>query len=358
MRVLQLIDTLSPGGAEKMAVNFANKLSEKIVFSGLVATRFDGDLRDDINVNISYECLHKKHALDLKALFKLKRYVTTNQVQIVHAHGTTFFTAFLLKCVCSKIKIIYHEHFGGRANETFSQNLFLIFCSLFFTEIIVVNPDLKQWCDKFLLCKNVSFLPNFSSLSNDEIATTTLKGANGKRMLMLANLKSPKNHLFVLKTFYESNLFLESWTLHLVGKIFYDHYYADLHEFVSKVQLQNAIFFYDSRQDIKNILSQSTIGILASTSEGFPVSILEYAQMKLPVISTNVGYCASVIKNNQTGFLFNPLDQQDFQTQLNLCVADKDLRSKLAENLHQNCEDNYSENAVILQLISIYSKNQ
>jgi hypothetical protein len=38
MRILQIIDSLDIGGAEKMAVNYANTLSKKIEFSGLVVT--------------------------------------------------------------------------------------------------------------------------------------------------------------------------------------------------------------------------------------------------------------------------------------------------------------------------------
>ena len=35
MRIIQLIDSLAPGGAERMAVNYANALSDKVAFSGL-----------------------------------------------------------------------------------------------------------------------------------------------------------------------------------------------------------------------------------------------------------------------------------------------------------------------------------
>ena len=356
MRILQLIDTLSPGGAERMAVNYANALAEKIEFSGLVSTRLEGDLQNRISTKISFRCLYKKHALDIPALLKLRHVVKKNRVQIIHAHGTTFFTAFLLKCIYPPVKIIYHEHLGNRANEKFSQNIVLISCSLFFTKIIVVNPELKVWCEKFLWCKNVFFLPNFAHLSQDESTTTTLKGNDGKRIVMLANLKHPKNHFFVVKAFSKMNLISQGWTLHLVGKIYDDDYFNAIDSFVSNEQLTNAIFFYNSCADIKNILSQADIGILASTSEGFPVAILEYAQMKLPVMSTTAGYCSALIKNGKTGFLFDPNNIENFKTQLQCCVSNTDLSNNLANNLHQICEHKYSENAVILQLLAIYSK--
>ena len=60
MRIVQLIDSLDAGGAERMAVNYANALSEKITFSGLVATRKEGLLLDKIKTisrNLVQKCL-------------------------------------------------------------------------------------------------------------------------------------------------------------------------------------------------------------------------------------------------------------------------------------------------------------
>ena len=61
MRVLQLIDSLEAGGAERMAVSYANSLSKKIAFSGLIATRKEGQLLSQINQNVDYLFLNKKN---------------------------------------------------------------------------------------------------------------------------------------------------------------------------------------------------------------------------------------------------------------------------------------------------------
>ena len=49
MRILQIIDSLEVGGAERMAVNYANSLAGRVAFSGLAATRAEGPLRDELN---------------------------------------------------------------------------------------------------------------------------------------------------------------------------------------------------------------------------------------------------------------------------------------------------------------------
>ena len=75
MRVLQLIDSLDAGGAEKMAVRYANSLLGHIESSHLCATRKEGILKETVSPLVGYLCLNKKSAFDRKALGILSKYV-------------------------------------------------------------------------------------------------------------------------------------------------------------------------------------------------------------------------------------------------------------------------------------------
>lgn len=91
MRIIQLIDSLDAGGAERMAVSYANLLSDKITFSGLISTRKEGALKSKISDKVFYHFLNKKQTIDLKSLFKLKKIIKENKVEILHAHSSSFF---------------------------------------------------------------------------------------------------------------------------------------------------------------------------------------------------------------------------------------------------------------------------
>ncbi|WP_260850296.1 hypothetical protein [Flavobacterium anhuiense] len=66
MRVLQLIDSLEAGGAERIAINYANALTDKIEFSGLIATRKEGQLLAQLDKDVVYHFLNKKKQLILE----------------------------------------------------------------------------------------------------------------------------------------------------------------------------------------------------------------------------------------------------------------------------------------------------
>ncbi len=355
MRIIQIIDSLEAGGAERMSVNYANALANEIEFSGLVVSRKEGSLLKQLSENVSYLFLNKKTVFDIQSVLKLRQFVVENKVQIVHAHSTSFFLAFLLKLVYTKVKIIWHEHYGARVNESKRDNLILFFTSLFFSSVFVVNHQLESWVRKNLIVKKVFYIPNFAVLDVNQSKFTFLKGNFGKRIVCLANLKDPKNHMALLKAFEKTKLYSIGWSLHLIGKNYNDDYSNNLKSFIKNNNLQDTVFLYNSKTDIQNILSQATIGILCSTDEGFPVSLLEYGLANLAVVSTNVGYCYEIVKDNFSGLLFDPLNNKEIKSKLLKMALDKTLREKYALHLNKSVLEDYSVEKVVQLLISNYN---
>ncbi len=357
MRILQIIDSLDTGGAERMAVNYANALADRVDFSGLVATRKEGLLLNQLDSKVSYLFLNKKSSFDLKALFRLRKFVIQNEVEIIHAHGTSFLVGSMLKWVYPWVKIVWHEHYGARAKQSQTDNLVLLFFSLFFSSVFVVNYQLEKWVKKNLLSKKIYCIPNFvtpnKSQANDIV--TVLGGNEGKRIVCVANLKKPKNHISLLIAFNEMKLQNLGWSIHLIGKDYKDDYSDYLKEFMHTNNLEQDVFIYDSRNDIQNILSQATIGVLCSTDEGFPLSLLEYGLAQLAVISTNVGYCSEIIKDGFSGLLFDPLNDCQLQQQLEKMISNKQSRKGFGLHLQELVLKKYSKDTIIQLLMIKYN---
>lgn len=355
MRVVQLIDSLEAGGAERMSVNIANGLLSELSFSALVTTRKEGELKSCIHKSVVYSFLDKKSTFDVKSILRFRDFIKLNNINIIHAHSSSYFFAVLVKIFIPKIKIFWHDHHGNRINNK-KANVFLKLVSFLFTGVFTVNEDLKEWAKKKLFCQSINFIPNFAIENQTEIPTTFLRGKEGKRMICLANLRNPKNHITLLKSFAASDAKELSWTLHLIGYDKEDNYSYKLKQFVKDSNLEENIFFYGSCSDIGLILKQGDVGILASTYEGFPVTLLEYGIAKLAVISTNVGYCKSVIQHDVTGLLFNPLNQMELTKSINFLLRDYINIEKLSCNLHTFVKENYSQKTVIDMVIKNYKK--
>lgn len=351
MRIVQLIDSLDAGGAERMAVNFANALSGKIAFSGIMATRKEGVLKQEIKHINNYTFLKRENKFDINAIFLASKYIKEHKIEVVHAHASSYFFGVLLKVFNPKIKLIWHDHYGNRANDNKQKNILRI-CSFFFSKILTVNEELRVWSLQHLNCKLVFFIPNFSDLKTTQ-EKTILKGENHKRIVCLANLKNPKNHITLVHAFISSEIYKTNWTLHLIGKDFKDAYSNHLKSIIKENNLENAIFFYDACQDVKFILSQATIGILSSTYEGFPVTLLEYAQAKLTVVSTDAGYCKYLIQHNRNGLLFDPMNSVDLSNHLIYLTDNPEICANFASQFQKDIQDNYSKDAIINKYLKL-----
>ncbi|MFA5298747.1 MAG: glycosyltransferase, partial [Lutibacter sp.] len=218
------MDSLSPGGAEMMAVNIANALAEKGMESHLCTTRQEGDLKTKIASNVGYLFLNKKSALDIKALQKLLNYLKANKIGIVHAHATSYFIAFLVKLFLPKIQIVWHDHYGNSENLKARNKNILRFVSKFFKTVISVNSNLHQWAQQNLNAKYNAYLPNFASFVATPSKITQLQGLNEKRIVCLANFRPQKDHINLLKAFKIVQEKHTDWSLHLVGLDFKDAY--------------------------------------------------------------------------------------------------------------------------------------
>ncbi|MGM8362748.1 glycosyltransferase [Flavobacterium sp. ARAG 55.4] len=355
MRVVQLIDSLEAGGAERMAVNYANVLAEEIEFSAIVATRKEGILKKQISNKTNYLFLNKKSTLDIKAVFTLRKYLKKHRIRIIQAHSSSFFLAVLIKLTLPAIKIIWHDHYGNRINENKNKHAVLLFCSFFFSACFTVNSESQKWILENLKTAKVFFIPNFILENRAIVKNTYLKGEKGKRIICLANLKKPKNHITILKAFNQTKLKDIFWSLHFVGKIYKDEYFYELKNFIDKEDLNENVFLYDSKEDIPFVLSQANIGVLASTYEGFPVSLLEYGNAGLAVISTDVGFCSSLIKEGYSGVLFNPEDSEALKKHFLKLAFNEDLQKNLGTNLKMDVLKQYSSSVMMKKLITKYN---
>lgn len=354
MKVLQLIDSLEAGGAERVAVNIANALVTEVSGSYLCSTRKEGLLKASLDSKVGYLFLDKQGTFDQKAILKLKRFVKQKQIDIIHAHSSSYFTATLVKLVYPKVKIIWHDHYGNSEFLNQRPKQVLKLCSYFFNHLFSVNRLLASWAERKLYVKSVSYLPNFS-VENKQLLVTQLQGVEGKRIVCLANLRPQKDHINLLYAFKAISHQHQDWTLHLVGKDFEDDYSQSIKQYINDFMLSDGVFFYGSCSDTSAILKHCDIGVLSSKSEGLPLALIEYGLAGLPTIATNVGQCKEVIIDQQTGLLVPSSDPESLRRALDYYINNPLKQELFGNALRQHIDNNFSKKTVISTIKGIYS---
>jgi glycosyltransferase involved in cell wall biosynthesis len=346
LRIVQLIDSLDLGGAERMAVNYANALATRVAFSGLVATRKEGLLKDALDARVHYLFIERTKKIDWGAIVRLNNFCKKHQITHIHAHGTSFFSAVLVKILRPSIKIVWHDHNGNRASHSMVQNKVLKICSMFFDGILVVNKGLESWAKQKMTTKSVLFLPNFvvrEAATNESI----LKGNPSKSILCLANFRWQKNQEMLIEVFDSINEAHPDWTLHLVGNGFKSNYGMKLVQLCEEKKLGDKVFFYEGITDIATVINQATIGVLTSVSEGLPMVVLEYGLYNKPVVVTSVGELPLIIQDGINGGLVAPNEPSAFVNKLLKLMDDAEVRKSWGNALQETVTNNYTEAAVM-----------
>lgn len=351
LRIVQLIDSLEIGGAERMAVNYANALLTRTEFSGLVTTRNEGLLKTKLNTDVSYFFLNRTKKIDFKALLLFSKYCKTNRISHIHAHGTSFFTAVLTKILHPSIKIIWHDHNGNRPFSSGFQNNTLRVFSIFFSGIIVVNKALEFWAKQKLASPKVLFLPNFvvkEAISEE----TVLKGVHNKRILCLANIRWQKNQTMVVEVAERIKNKYPDWTFHCVGNGLESDYGKKVRNLSKEKRVEDIVYFYEGISDNATVINQATICILTSVSEGLPVVVLEYGLYQKPIIVTAVGELPELINNNINGGIVKSNNTEDFCELLSFAIENVETRENWSDNFHQQVIENYAEDKVLSNYIN------
>lgn len=354
-RVVQIIDSLNAGGSERMAVHLANKLSDRVEFSAIVSTRKSGLLENQIHKNVFFLCLHRKFRFDVSAISRLHRFIKKNRIGIIHAHGTSFFVASVIKLFLPGLKLVWHDHYGFRYKTKIWHNKALYMCAFYFNHIICINNNLKNWANQNLNCKKITCLQNFSTIPQQkEFAINKLKGdKNEFKIIHLANLRPEKDHITALKAVAILKEKGFNISYHCLGAINFDDYFQNIKAVIKENALENQVHFYNSQPDIFNYLKNADLGILSSTSEGYPVSLIEYALAEIPVVVTDVGDCKKIV--GDFAHVATPGDYQDISKAIEKHISDNTLSLKQAKQLNARVVKTTNPESIINKIMDIYS---
>lgn len=358
MQVLTLIDSLIAAGAERMAVNIANGLADKGVESHLCATRVGGPLEEFVDDRVSFFVAHKRGVLDLWALFRIRKYIRRNNIDLVHAHSSSVFWAVVLKIITPGLKVVWHDHFGFSEQLDKRPSFWLKSLGRFFHHAFVVNEKLHQYAVSVLNMPphKVSFLANFADLKSGQVVEADIPDRERyPKLVCLANLRPQKDHDNLLDAYKEVlNNYPES-RLYLVGGHFNDAYYEHIKRRVEKeAALNNKVFILGSRNDVAAILATCDVGVLSSLSEGLPVSLLEYGMAQLPVVCTRVGDCGFVLDGGRCGELVPSKDAAALAKGILSVLDNQEVAKMKSMLLKERVETEFSRSGAVDKILQVY----
>ncbi len=133
---------------------------------------------------------------------------------------------------------------------------------------------------------------------------------------------------------------------------------GELREMVEKYQLQEVVHFVgaQNQEGISSLLQGSDLYFLPSIAEALPVVLMEAQAVGLPVVATNVGSVAELIKDNLSGFLVSSEDSVEMANKLMYLIENPEIWKSFAQVGRVFIEDHYDIKKLNQRLVEIYQK--
>lgn len=284
---------------------------------------------------------NKRMSSGVQALFKLKKKIKQEQIDIVHFHvaqkGSFYRKALLAKRVRKQTKVIFHMH-----------------ASQFDTFYAEVNPKMKKYIRKTLdqldgvvvLSEEWAQFYRTITTTNITIIENAVKVSKSiqydscsKKIITLGRIGKRKGSYDILALAERiAPIFPEiTFTLYGDGEI------DKLAKQIKKKEIKNIYLGgWVTKSDQEEIIRGSLLHLLPSYQEGLPMSILETMSFGIPNLSTTVGGIPQVVKDGENSMATNPGDIDAMFKRLSYFLENKDVREFYSTEAYKTIKSEFS----------------
>lgn len=343
MKILQLVTKRQYRGAEVFAANLSEQLisfNHEIIFAGLYNN--DTDILSVDNATNVDLVGNKKGAFSLSLLKELIKLIRSTKPDVIQCNGSdTLKYMVAASFFVPEIPVIYRnismisEWVGNSAKKGLYKRLFKRVAHV----SSVGNEAIADFIKTFnypkeqtsVIRRGIPMVEVNPKLAREKLENEFRFKSSDKICIHIGNFSPEKNHLFLLDIFSELKDEHSEIKLVLVGN---GVLFQNFQEEIKNRGLEKTIFLTGFRKDIPELLGAAGLFVLCSKVEGVPGVILEAGMQKIPSIATNVGGVLEVLKNNETGYIIDNFDKQEFKNKIIELSINDTLRKKMGGNAH------------------------
>jgi glycosyltransferase involved in cell wall biosynthesis len=282
MKILQIIDKLNVGGAERVFVDMCNILYENNYNVTAFLLLDEGVLDNDLNNNLSKIYLRRRNKWNVIKMIQcasiLKKY------DIIHCHCRHVYKYIRLVDLLffTNRKIIFQDHYGSINIDKKAPLFFKTFLKPRY--YIGVSKVLVNWSKDILNIK----LKNIFLLQNCIVKHKNAKSKVNKPFdfILVSNIKNVKNQIFAIDLVNKLNK-----KLLLIGHIQDVNYFQQFEENIKK-----NIVLKSNLINVQAVINDGILGLHTSKSETGPLVLIEYLAQGLPFLAYDTGEVASILK--------------------------------------------------------------
>ncbi len=353
MKVLQVIEALTRGGAERLVIELAREYARRGIDSRVVCLSRPGVWAAPLEAEGLYAgCLNKHPGLDISCVSRLRRLISTLSPDVVHAH---LFTA----------------NFWTRVAGLGSRSWGLVET---LHNVDTWRPGIHRAADRVL----AGAADRYVAVGGEVARYYLCEGIAPERLLVIPNavswngrewqqpLESPLatiracGRLVPQKGFdilVEAAGMLadkgETFRLEIIGD---GPEYHRLETAIKQKDLDDTVFLTGERDDARDLIAACDIFVMPSLREGLPLVLLEALHAGRPIVATNLPALSGVVKDGREAYLVERGSPRALAAAIARMLADRDSARALAAAGQRRARLEYSIERAAGSYIKIYQE--
>ena len=362
IKVLHIVPTLSPGGAERVAVHIVTKLNGERYEAVMVSLggRLGCDLAcllDEAGIEVRYLC--KPRGFDCRMYPRLHRVLRDCRPDVVHTHLQVLRYALPSMLLLKRASLVHTVH--NLAEREIEPRARWIHRYAFNHGVVpaAVAQEVAVSLERVYGITGCRVVPNgipTDSYAHPQTSRRKWREREGFRdndvlFVCVARFSPQKNHALLLKAFAQGPAFDPNAHLILVGD---GVLREELQEQAKDLGLASQIHFLGLRSDIPDVLGAMDVFTLSSDWEGNPLSVMEAMASGLPIVSTAVGGVPDLFTSGRQGLIVQPGDVQGFSGAMAWLLRNREARQYFGMAAARWARENFDVSTMVRAYEELY----
>jgi len=365
-KILQIIPSLTDGGAERFVVDLSNEFvskGHKVIICSLYGLKErDSFFRNIIDDEVTVVSLDKKLGFDKSLIRKLKNLIKREQPDIIHTHLRSVNYLGLALLTSHKRAVVHTVHNDARKEISGKWEYHIrsfLFKNLKFNPVTISKKSHESFLDLYKSIRPVRidngrvFPVKTASFDEAEKYIQGMKrkfGRETKIYINVGRLTPQKNQAMLVKAFHKFISQKTNAVLLIIGS----ERKGVSEVIVEEMQhyLSERIEWIGIKENVTDYLHLSDYFCLSSIHEGMPISLLEAMACRALPVCTPVGGIPEMI--GEYGVLSKSVTEEDYYQALVSSFHLSDL-TKRTEALLNKYKNEYSIESCADSYLKLYS---
>jgi glycosyltransferase involved in cell wall biosynthesis len=361
IRLLEIIPSLTCGGAERMVVNLMTHLDRRrFNVGGISLANSESSVLEQRLAEEKFQVwfLGKRPGLDPRMPHRIRNVVRQFRPHLIHSH----------LCLHYVFPSLIHEPALGHITTIHlpaQMKLRRVMLSVARMACrrgvipVAVSRDVAEWVKRVYGVRDCMVIPNGIPIAEYQRPSTSRQvwrrehGFQEGDVLFVcaARLAKQKNHAMLLEAFSRGPATIRSTHLLLAGD---GECRLPLEAQVRERALQGRVHFLGLRADVSEVLRAADVFVLASHTEGHPLSLMEAMAAGLPVVATAVGGVPEIVEDQKEGLLVKPHDCHGLATAMVCLGQDHGKRLEMGRAAGRRAEEEFSASRMAQGYAQLY----